>query len=391
MTIELNRQAIGLDSKGKYRYVHIWTEWCDSKYIIHRESGLLTGKKTQAPDIEILAGKVKRDIHQQCELEFNSNFKKYLDKGYKDVSEFKFSELTEDKCREILGNSKTDANGSLKPQLCKVLDLDNEKETNKEWYGSYKHDGLRCLMYMKDGELKTASRGGQDYDIPTTYIRQDEYLKSVFEKYPEIILDSEIYRHGWVLSKLSGLARKETLEEDHKQLKLHCYDIVDTEKTFKERLKILNEIKQNCPSDSKLVIVEHRLVKGKDEIMKMHDEAIANGYEGLVVRDPNSKYKPGGRTSAWQKVKLFSDDEYKVLGLVEGLRDEDMCFLMETKEGYQFKAKPIGDRAQKQWYREHINELIGKMATVKHFGMTNTTTPVPNLPVWKCIRLEKDI
>ena len=54
---------------------------------------------------------------------------------------------------------------------------------------------------------------------------------------------------------------------------------------------------------------------------------------------------------------------------------------MQTKEGYQFKAKPIGDRAQKQWYREHINELIGKMATVKHFGMTQTDTPVPNLPV----------
>lgn len=118
MTIELNKHAIGLDSKNKIRYVHIWTEWVDNKYLIHRESGLLTGKKTVAPDIEILKGKVKRDIHQQCELEFNSNFKKYLDKGYKDVSDLSISELTEDKCKEILGDTKTDQNGEIAPENC---------------------------------------------------------------------------------------------------------------------------------------------------------------------------------------------------------------------------------------------------------------------------------
>jgi hypothetical protein len=35
--------------------------------------------------------------------------------------------------------------------------------------------------------------------------------------------------------------------------------------------------------------------------------------------------------------------------------------------------------------------MVGCMATVKHFGMTNTEQPVPNLPVWKCLRIEKDI
>ena len=30
---------------------------------------------------------------------------------------------------------------------------------------------------------------------------------------------------------------------------------------------------------------------------------------------------------------------------------------------------------------KNISEMIGCMATVKHFGMTNTEQPVPNLPV----------
>ena len=40
---------------------------------------------------------------------------------------------------------------------------------------------------------------------------------------------------------------------------------------------------------------------------------------------------------------------------------------------------------------DHIKELIGKMGTVKYFGMTNTEHPVPNLPVFKSVRLDKDV
>lgn len=31
------------------------------------------------------------------------------------------------------------------------------------------------------------------------------------------------------------------------------------------------------------------------------------------------------------------------------------------------------------------------MGTIKYFGMTNTEHPVPNLPVFKSVRLTKDI
>jgi hypothetical protein len=59
---------------------------------------------------------VKRTLEEQVELEFNSNFKKYLDKGYKDVSEIKFDELTSECCYEMLGDTKTDQNGGIAPE-----------------------------------------------------------------------------------------------------------------------------------------------------------------------------------------------------------------------------------------------------------------------------------
>ena len=247
---------------------------------------------------------------------------------------------------------------------------------------------------MKDGEIKTSSRGGQDYDIATTYIKQDPFLLEVFKQYPNIILDGEIYRHGWNLSTISGLCRLESVEERHKELCFHCYDIVDEKSIFSKRFNVLQNLYQlretNYP-ESKLVIVEHTIVKSNQEIMAAHNKFVADGYEGAVIRDPNEVYKCGGRDRRMQKAKIFIDSEFKILGLSEGLRDEDMCFIMETADGNQFKAKPIGTREDKQWYRDHIKELIGKMGTVKYFGMTNTEHPVPNLPVFKSVRLDKDV
>ena len=145
---------------------------------------------------------------------------------------------------------------------------------------------VRCLLFMRDGEVHTSSRGGQDYDIPATYIRQDPYVIKILTENPEMILDGEIYRHLWNLQTISGLCRREELVEEHKELVFHCYDIVDTTLPFKLRAKKLGELDALRPSDSKIVFVEHRPVKGLDEIMQMHDEAVAAGYEGLVVRDP---------------------------------------------------------------------------------------------------------
>lgn len=90
-----------------------------------------------------------------------------------------------------------------------------------------------------------------------------------------------------------------------------------------------------------------------------------------------------------QKRKAFVDSDFKVIGFSEGLREEDFVFKCLTEDGKEFEAKPIGDRALKKWYREHMDELIGEMATVKYFHLT--PDGIPNLPVLKSFRIKKDI
>lgn len=179
----------------------------------------------------------------------------------------------------------------------------------------------------------------------------------------------------------------EDLHHDHGQLRFYCYDFVDEKKSFKKRWEFLKSL--NVPWNSLLTIVDHVEAFGDDEITKLHDKWVNEGYEGLVMRDPDKEYKCGSRDRRMCKKKAFVDSEFKVTGFTEGLREEDFVFNLVTEEGKPFEAKPIGSRELKAWYREHMDELIGQMATVKYFHLT--PDGIPNLPTLRNFRDIKDM
>ena len=384
---------ISRDSKNKIRIVDISCRWNDTihGFVLMRKTGMWNGKMTSQPVIEIKQGKVKRTVVEQATLEFNSHIKKYLDIGYKNIKDFGINDITDQDLDKLLGKTKEDQNGAPKPMLAKSYDGINSSVFDKDFYCSNKIDGVRCLMHWNGEKIITASRGGGDYDVATTYIRSCPYLVNYLKSNPNIWLDGELYVTDRPLSFISGAVRLKDLDDKHKALQYFVYDLAIPDKKFSERLELLHEFAEAVKDSDKIVMVEHVKAKGFDTMMKMHNERVALGWEGLVIRDPDQDYKFAGRDKRMIKIKVFSDAEFKILDLVDGLRDEDMCFLMETKEGYQFKAKPVGDRALKQWYRDHINDIKGQMGTVKYFGMTTTEQPVPNLPVFKSCRFSEDM
>ena len=61
-------------------------------------------------------------------------------------------------------------------------------------------------------------------------------------------------------------------------------------------------------------VVPSRLGGGVD----LRDEALANDWEGLLVKDPASRYLSGRRNPAWRKLKLVRRQEFVVGGWTEG-------------------------------------------------------------------------
>lgn len=390
------------DNKGKTRVVEISYEWDDAQhgFVIRRKTYQYGGKVTVQPEIWIYKGKVKRTVSEQARLEYNSHLKKYTDKGYKLLpSSIKINNAiaVEAFVEEHLGNGVTDSNGFKKHMLAKQADkvATSVFDKIKYWYGSRKIDGVRCSFYWKDGEVRTASRGGGDYDASTSFMRHNPKLIQFFEEHPDIVLDGELYKHGKSLQQISGAARLEKDTAGMDWLEYYIYDVMDSTKTFEERLDILHDITDELnlgfnperewdDGELKFQIVPQETVIGWANIQKLHDKYVGEGFEGIVIRDPSKVYNFGGRTNAMIKVKMYKDAEFEIVGYSEGLRPEDMVFVCKTKEGKEFEAKPMGPRELKWEYLDRMDEIIGKMATVKYFYLSDEGCPLQ--PVLKCIR-----
>lgn len=356
-------------------------------FIIKRFTGQYNGKMTSQPEKTIEIGKANRLVSQQAELEYNSLVKKALDKGYKKLSSLtkkKLETLSGEELDKIVPSIKTDNNGNIKPQLAKSSTDCTINIWEKGMFCSRKLDGVRCLMKFENNEIKSISRGGKNYDVATTHIRKNPQLIELFKSNQELILDGELYVHGKSLQKISGTARLETWEDRCEELEYWVYDIVDINETFNKRLDRLTDFQIEFKNNSKIKFIDHDYVTGWSAVKKLHDKFVSEGFEGLVARKPDKKYSPGKRSSDWVKLKDYQDSEFEITGIEEGLRDEDMCFILKTKEGKYFKAKPIGTREVRYEYLDNWQSYVGKMATIKYFAMSNDKIPMQ--PIFKNIR-----
>ena len=379
------------NARDKIQIARYVLEQAGNTYFIRRFTGQFGGKVTTQPEKKIEKGKVKRSVLQQAELEYNSLIKKALDKGYKklsDLTKTKFEVITEQELNSVVASIKTDTNGNIKPQQAKSHKDCATSVFNKERWNSRKLDGVRCMMkwHKEEDRVVSVSRGGGDYDAATVHIRTDDMVVQYLRNNPDTILDGELYIHGWPLQKISGTCRlKDWDPERCSKLEYWVYDIADTETVFNERLDTLTDLDLYFEDTSLIKVCEHVLSKSWNDVERLHNKWVKEGYEGLVSRATNKKYEPGKRNTSWVKVKIYQDDEFEITGISEGLRPEDMCFILKTKNGGVFKAKPMGSRELREEYLANWESYVGKMGTVKYFELSVDGIPIGNT-VFKCIR-----
>ena len=400
-----SKTLISKDSKGKIRVVEIFYEGDETTriYTIYRYTGQFEGKLTTQPKIIVDKGKATRNIHEQVELQFNALVKGYKDKGYIEL-ENEIDNYNSEELYQLLGESPTGSNGVVKPMLAKQADkVTNTKIFNKEWLASRKIDGLRCIIYLgDDGKLHTSSRGATNYDSAMFEILTHPALIKLFKNNKGLMLDGECYHHGYTLQQINSIARTQKVAKDLEVLQFYWYDIVDLNNPFKSRLvkmkSIAKELKEYGSEigwepdrifkekELRIQFVPQVEVSGWDNMMKLHNEYVSEGWEGLVIRDSERPYKPNGRTNDMIKIKVYKDDCFKVIGKEAGLRgSEDMVFIMEMPDGRTFKAKPFGDREQKEEYWINFDKKYkGHIGECKFFYYSDDGIPLQ--PAFKAFR-----
>lgn len=394
---------LGKSSTGKFRFVQVEfdEEWKEPEhgFLITREYGQVGGKVTKAPEIWIKVGKAGRTHREQTILQYNHIVKEYTDKAYKIVDKHP-NEYTVEELNKIYGEVKMRGD-TVKPMLAKQESAVTNRKIfeDREWYGSRKVNGVRALIFYDGKEIRTASRGATNYDLAINHIITHPLTIKFFNNHPDAILDGEIYKYGMSLNTISGICRSQKTADDGKDLEFYWYDIADLEHSFEDRFNIMQEWAKELEltefdperrlDEDKLHVqlLPQQKIIGFIDMKRLHDKFVSEGWEGLVVRQAKSLYKPGTRSNDWIKIKIYIDAEYPIVGLAEGLREEDMCFILETPNGQKFNCKPMGDREQKHWYHEHIDELIGKMLTIKYFEMSGVEgSEIPQQPIGICIR-----
>lgn len=283
--------------------------------------------------------------------------------------------------REKVGQASDLIEGGVLPMLAKKFSEDGDK-IKYPCAGQPKFDGHRCIGIVDaEGKCTLWSRTRKPI------LSMPHVVKAVEAQFkPGDITDGELYAHAYhdKFEEITRLIRPEEPRQGHEIVEYHIYDMADTSKTFRQRNAYLKSLKLKAP----LVVVETNDAADEDELMLQFEKFLAEGYEGCMARNWDSKYV-NKRSADLQKIKQFNDAEYYCSGIEEGRGKlaGHAIFVLRTPEGKEFRAKLKGDTTELKKYFDNPKSVIGHQVTVKFQGISSYG--IPRFPV--AMRVREDI
>jgi DNA ligase-1 len=173
---------------------------------------------------------------------------------------------------------------------------DNETDLSG-WWMSEKLDGVRAYW---DGK-QFLSRLGNVYHAPDWFL----------EGLPDVPLDGELWLRRKGFQRTVSIARRQDKSDHWRELRYVVFDAPGHAAPFEARMEFFQEVitKRKPPF---AVAHPHEVCRGLDHLRKELARVEALGGEGLMMRQPRSKYEVG-RSLTLLKVKSFQDAEARVL------------------------------------------------------------------------------
>lgn len=280
------------------------------------------------------------------------------------------------------------------PMLASKFDIMSVKKKKSDiifpCFTQPKLDGLRALAYL-DGDVVCIQSRTKSLFESVDHI--SEQLKPLLMKYPNIVLDGELYTNQIPFEVLVGLVKTKKLtsedEDSLKMVKFHIYDMIDRNNENLPYVQRYSFIKKNIPKlkpNNYLEVVQTELAEHVDRVKELFSQFVEEGYEGLMLRNIDSPYRQNYRSHDLQKYKEFFEDEYKIVGFKEGEgRDVgSVIWICITPDNKIFNVRPKGTLAFRKVLFQNGHKYIGKMLTVIYQELTEENKP--RFPVGKAIR-----
>lgn len=361
-TVLTSETLYKLDSKGKVRVWYSETGTDGTRWGLRSIAGLEDGKKVTSEWTIVEQKNVGRSnetsLEEQAASEMASEVQKKKDRGY-------FSDL-----------KNIDTFDKFKPMLAEKFEDVDVNYAAGGVYSQPKLDGIRCIA-RKDG-LWTRS-GKEIVAVPHIW----ESLQPFFTKYPNFILDGELYNHELKddFNSITSMVRKtkpkpEDLEKSKELVQYHVYDVFvpdEPDLPFRKR-----ELLRYGVTSEYVRFVPTMHVPTRTGVDALYEGYLEHGYEGQMIRiDRPYENK---RTKNLLKRKEFLTDEFKVEKMLEGQGNWQGCtkhFVLKLNENTVFQAGVRGDMdtLRAMWNKGEKPDWV----TLRYF--TPTPDGVPRFPV----------
>lgn len=316
-----------------------------------------------------------------------------------------------------VGEIRVVAGVPIRPMLAERLDSAESilaKMGGKKVVAEYKLDGERLQIHKKGGEVVLFSRRLEvitaHYPDAAELVKKNVAAKQAILE-AEVVAINEDSGEYLPFQELMHRRRKYGIEQAIAAypVALNFFDLLlagSTDMTSKPYTARRRKLEALVKLTNRTRTVPALGTSDPGEIERFMEEAIANGCEGLVVKDPGSIYRAGAREFSWIKLKreyrseladtidlpiigaflgrgrragtygaylLGAHDPAKevyssVAKVGTGFSDEDLTNLPELLKPYESHAKPPdveSDMVPDIWFRPHIVlEIIASELTL---------------------------
>lgn len=284
----------------------------------------------------------------------------------------------------------TTEEGFVLPMLAKVLEDNKPFDKFGAMLGQYKIDGLRCIIgaetqinIFNPVRLTYHSRTGEDWTANMSWMdniifnRLDkELLNMMIEE--GVYLDGELYIPGYPVNMINSFVKNNTLPE-HYKLQYWCYDICCEnmsayERDYNRKKLIHNSIQyfvnkeQHLNNINQLVLLPtNDCISNIEEAISIRNDYINLGFEGLILRNPNSEYQFGKRNQAMFKYKKVDDGKFIIVDIKSEHKRSDLpLFVLRNDINDElFECSINATQDAQRTMLINKDKLIGKYAVVE--------------------------